>query len=233
MLWQCPDKRGTQLGLWHLSLPGVWHMTWCCTGKTAAPYSCSRTTMSSRRFSWLPLPISKKFKVKMSKSVVSNDQIGQASWQLTASRNCLRMNPQTSWQRTSVPLWRPHFWRRIPRRRWEDWFILSCHVSDEHLHTGTGWKWTSNRLGDEGAYFCGAWGPRYGDEFEGGGEMIDSYPTLSDTYLNPEIVWKTPGGHSLDIKVFHDRRERDFKGVAVCSSFHSSSVDTRGSWSRT
>ena len=60
-----------------------------------------------------------------------------------------------------------------------------------------------------------------------------SYPTLSDTYLNPEIAWKTPGGHSLDIKVFHDRRERGLKGVAVCSSIHSSSVDTRGSWSRT
>ena len=106
----------TRLGLWHLSLPWVWQMTWCCTGKTAAPYSCARTTMSSRRFSWLPLLIPKKFKVKKSKTVVSSDQVVQTSWQLTASRNCLRMNPQTSLQRTSVPLWRPHFWRRIPKR---------------------------------------------------------------------------------------------------------------------
>ena len=123
MLWQCQDKRGTRLGLWHLSLPGVWHMTWCCTGKTAAPYSCSRTTMSSRRFSWLPLLIPKKFKVKMSKTVVSSDQIVQTSWQLTAYRNFLRMNLRTSRERMKVPLWRTELWRQIPGRRWVDWFI--------------------------------------------------------------------------------------------------------------
>ena len=198
-----------------------------------ALHSWLRTTMSSRRFPWLPLLIPKKFKVKKSKTVVSNEhQIRlQTSWHITASRNCLRMNLRTSRQRTNVSLWRTEFWSRIPGRRWEDWFILSCHLSDAHLHTGTGWKRTSDRLGNGGAYFCRAWGPRYGDEFQGGGERIDSYPTLSDTHLNPEIIWKVPRGHSLNSTVYHGLRETGLKGVAVCSSFHSSPVDTRGSWS--
>ena len=67
MLWQCPDKRGTRLGLWRLLLPRVWHDARC----TTAPYSCLQTTMSSRRFSWLPLLVHKKF--KKSKTVVSNE----------------------------------------------------------------------------------------------------------------------------------------------------------------
>ena len=56
-------------------------------------------------------------------------------------------------------------------------------------------------------------------------------PAISDAHLNPEIVWKSPGGRSLNSTVFHGCRERGIKGVAVCSSFHTSSIDTRGSWS--
>ena len=55
--------------------------------------------------------------------------------------------------------------------------------------------------------------------------------TFPDAHLNPEIVWKLPGGHSYNSTVYPGHRETDLKGVAVCSSFHSGSIDTRGSWS--
>ena len=56
-------------------------------------------------------------------------------------------------------------------------------------------------------------------------------PAISDAHMNPEIIWKPRGGRSLNNTVFHGRRERGIKGVADCSSFHTSSIDTRGSWS--
>ena len=152
---------------------------------------------------------------------------------ITCVRICLKMNQRSSRRRRSVPRWTTELRREILRQRWEDWF-LSCLLSNADLHPGiaSARNWTRDHPGNEGVtvYPCGVWGPRYGDKFKGGGEIIDSYPTLSDTHLNPEIVWKPPGGRSLISTVFHGRRERGLKGVAVCSSFHTGSIDSRGSW---
>ena len=113
-------------------------------------------------------------------------------------------------------------------------FILTIlHLSDTLLRTGTAWNWTStDRLDNEGTYLCRG-PPSYGDKFQCGGERIDSYPPISLTLIfHPGIVWKPHGGRSLNITVFHGRRERGLKGVAVCSSFHTGSTDTRSSGSR-
>ena len=60
---------------------------------------------------------------------------------------------------------------------------------------------------------------------------IVEIPAFSDAYLNPEIVRNPPGGYSHNITVYPVHRERGLKGVAVCSNFHTSPIDTRGSWS--
>ena len=59
--------------------------------------------------------------------------------------------------------------------------ILPSLSSNAHLHPGTAWKSTSNRLGNEGAYFL--WGPNCEDKFQGSGERIDSYPAVSLTHI--------------------------------------------------
>ena len=92
---------------------------------------------------------------------------------ITCVRICLKMN-QRSRQRRSVPRRRTQLRRQILKQRWEDWFLLSCHLSDTILHPGTAWKWTStDRLGNEGMYLCR--GPSDGDKSQGGGERINSY----------------------------------------------------------
>ena len=224
MLWQCPDKRGTRLGLWHLSLPGVWHMTFALTlvhellcRPDVSPgflYPFPRSLKTKSRKLWWAM-------IRLCK-LLDNLLCPGTAWEWSRNRHGNERG-----YLCGGPSFGDKF--QVGGKRVNSYLLSSA---DAHLHTGTGWKRTSDRLGNGGRYFCGAWGRRYGDEFKGGGEMVDSYPTLSDTYLNSEIVWKTPGGHSLDIKIFHGRRERDLKGVAVCSSFHSSSVDTRGSWCR-
>ena len=100
------------------------------------------------------------------------------------------MKKRPSQQRTNVPLWRTEFWRRIPRRRWEDW-LISWELSDPHLHPGTAWKWSSDHLGNDGEYFWGE--TRYsGDEFQGGGERINSYLALSLTHIWIQISSDNP-----------------------------------------
>ena len=79
-----------------------------------------RTTMSSGCFSWCPLLMPWKFKVTETKSEVSNEhliRLCRPSWQLTASRICLKMSRRSSWQRGNVPLWclRIELWRQILR----------------------------------------------------------------------------------------------------------------------
>ena len=100
---------------------------------------------------------------------------------LTITRICLKMNQRPSRQRRSAPRWRTQLRRTFPKQRWEDWFMLSCHLSDTLLRSGTAWNWTStDRLDNEGMYLCKE---SYGDKFQCGGERIDSYPPISLTHI--------------------------------------------------
>ena len=93
---------------------------------------------------------------------------------ITSIRICLKMNQRPSRQRRSVPRRRTQLRTQILKQRWEDWFLLSSHLSDTLLRPGTAWKWTStDRLDNEGMYLCR--GPSYGDKYQGGGERINSY----------------------------------------------------------
>ena len=65
-----------------------------------------------------------------------------------------------------------------------------CKLLDNLLRPGAAWKWTSNRLGNDGVYFWG--GPRYGNGFQGGGERIDSYPASSLTHIGIQISSENP-----------------------------------------
>ena len=101
---------------------------------------------------------------------------------ITHIRIYLKMNQQSSRQRRSVPWWRTELRRQILKQRWEDWILLSCDLSDTRLRPETAWNWTStDRFGNEGMYLCR--GPSYGDKFQGGGERIDSYPSISLTQI--------------------------------------------------
>ena len=85
---------------------------------------------------------------------------------ITCIRICLKMNQRPSRQRRSVPRWRTRaqLRRQILKQWWEDWFLLSCHLSDTLLRPGTAWNWTStDRPDNEGMYLFR--GPNYGEEF--------------------------------------------------------------------
>ena len=151
---------------------------------------------------------------------------------ITCIRICLKMNQQSSRQRRSVPRWRTQLRRQILKQRWEDWFLLSyislTHFCVQELPeiepvaiTSTTKECTSveDRVMETN--------PKA--SVRGLIHIVEN-PAISDAHLNPEIVWKSPGGRSLNSTVFHGRRERGLKGVAVCSSLHTSSIDTRGSW---
>ena len=52
---------------------------------------------------------------------------------------------------------------------------------------------------------------------------------LSDAH-NPGIVWKPPGDHSFNSKLYHGNRETGLNVVTVCSISHTSPTDKRGNW---
>ena len=93
---------------------------------------------------------------------------------ITCVRICLKTNQQSSRQRRTVPWCRTQLRRQILKQRWDDWFLLYCHLSDTLLRLGTAWNRTSSyHLDNEGMYLCR--GPSYGDKFQGVGEGINSY----------------------------------------------------------
>ena len=150
---------------------------------------------------------------------------------ITFIRICLKMNQRPSRQRRSVPRWRTELRRQILKERWEDWFLLSSiyltHFCVQELPeielvpiASTTKECTSveDRVMETNSKAA----------VRALIHIVKS-PAISDAHLNPEIVWKSSGGRSLNSTVFHGCRERGIKGVAVCSSFHTSSIGTRGS----
>ena len=139
-----------------------------------------RRTMSPGCFSWCSLLIPWKSKVTKTQSEVSNAHpIRRCKLLDNYLRQDLPENEPATKECTTmeVPVTETDSKAAV-----RGLILTILHLSDTLLRPGTAWNWTStDRLDNEGMYLCR--GSSYGDKFQGGGERIDSYPSISLTQI--------------------------------------------------